>query len=357
MGVSVPVHKLPKIAYVVDPRFRGGTSSAVAAELEVVCRLARIEVHALSTAMFSGRSVAPQLSDALARLNIPLIWDAPEIAADLVIFHNPSCLKFQSDLATRILAPRLIVVTHENFLRPGGAEGFDVAACLDQIARGSVTVCRQLAPISPWNRTTVRDWFETHHLEQPWEVLGDDWFNICAFDVAAPTTSPADRRGRHSRPGFEKFPQPGVMQQCFPESAQSNVILGADSFLRDGGVRSHWTAYPFGALSVSQYFEQIDFCVYFTAPTWRESFGRVLAEAIAAGKIVITDKHTAKTFDGAAVTATPEEVDGIVQRYIAAPETYQRDVRAAQKKLERFSPRHFEKLFVRMLPQMAGARG
>lgn len=339
-----------KIAYIVDPRFRGGTSSAVAAELEVVCRFANVEVYALSTAMFAGQVVAPRLSKTMARLNIPLVWNPAEISADLVIFHNPSCLKFQSHLGTRVLAHHLVVVTHENFLRPGGAESFDVANCLDQIARSSVNVYRTLAPISAWNRQTVEDWLSDRQLAQPWGVLEWDWFNICAFDFMRPSDAPADRRGRHSRPGFEKFPDEATMHKCFPKTAQSNVILGADGFLQAGTVPEHWRALPFGAMAVSDYFDEIDFLVYFTAPTWRESFGRVLAEAVAAGKIAITDPDTAKTFDGAVIAAPPEEVDALIATYIREPARYVADVRAAQQALRRFSPESFAARFAGLVP-------
>ncbi|MCV3271317.1 hypothetical protein [Roseobacter sinensis] len=338
-----------KIAYVIDPRFRGGTSSAVAAELEVVSAFAKVEVYALSTAMFSGQAVAPQLARACARLNIPLTWDPVDISADLVILHNPSCLKFQDRLGTRILTDRLIVVTHENFVRPGGHEGFDVATCLDQIARASVALRRELAPISAWNRETVLQWSAKHSPAHGWEVLEEDWFNICAFDFLPPNPAPADRRGRHSRPGFEKFPGPAAMLQCFPETARRNLILGADAFLKAGLVPEHWDARPFGAMPVADYFDQIDFFVYFTAPTWRESFGRVLAEAIAAGKIAITDPETARTFSGAAIAAQPEQVNDIIASYIAHPKDYEADVRAAQEHLKQFSPDCFADRFGTLL--------
>ncbi len=339
-----------KIAYVIDPRFRGGTSAAVAAELEVVCRVAQVEVYALSTAMFAGQTVAPQLARTLARLKLRLVWDPAEISADLVIFHNPTCLKFQSRLSVRMLTNHLIVVTHENFLRPGGAEGFDVASCLDQIANASVAVRRDLAPISAWNRQTVSGWLADHRAAHPWTVLAWDWFNICSFAFEPPNPAPSDRRGRHSRPGFEKFPPLSVLRQCFPKTAQSNVILGADGLIGANGVPEHWEALPFGAIPVADYFARIDFLVYFTAPTWRESFGRVLAEATAAGKIAITDPETAKNLQGAARAAEPHEVDDLIAAYVAEPERYGADVRAAQHALERFSPEafraSFEQLFI-----------
>lgn len=335
----------PSIAYVLDPRFPGGTSSAVAAELDVVVGLGRVVVHALSSSMFKGQVPAPQLQGTLTRLDVPLIWDAKEIAADIVIFHNPSCLRFQQTLDVKILTPHLVVVAHENFLRPGGAEAFDVATCLDIIDRSAFASKRTLAPISAWNRKTISDWQEKlGHLDR-WSVLDLDWFNICDFPLVDPVELPRDRRGRHSRPGIEKFPQHHVMEQCFPAHAEANVLLGADAFMNDPLTPAHWDLHRFRSLSVDAYFEMIDFMIYFTAPTFRESYGRVLAEAVAAGKIAISDPETASAFGGAVQAATPQEVNGMIQSYIDNPSTYRSDIRAAQRALEQFSPSAFATRF------------
>ncbi|MFK7764484.1 MAG: glycosyltransferase [Roseobacter sp.] len=346
--------KMPSVAYVLEPRFPGGTSSAVAAELEVVSKVARVQVYGLETGMFTGRDVAPQISDVLRRLNIPLHWTKGEVAADLVIFHNPSCLKFLEELNLRIIARHVVVVTHENFLRPGGALGFDVDKCLALLAAHSIALKRSLAPVSAWNRSTVETWLNDHDAKENWSVFKHDWFNICAFDRVAPNESPSDRRGRHSRPGLEKFPSRRVMEQCFPETAQSNVVLGGDLFLQSDDVPGHWTLHPFGALSVERFFDQIDFMVYFTAPTWRESFGRVIVEAIAAGKIVITDPETARSFDGAAIAAEPDAVDGIIAGYVADAERYIADVVCAQDKLSRYSAQAFGAQFDAVLHSIPG---
>ena len=342
------------VAYVLDPRFPGGTSSAVAAELEVVTALADVQVYALETKMFGGRRIAPRLSDTLMRLKLPVQWDAKEIKADVVIFHNPSCLKFQEGIDVRLIARHLIVVTHENFLRPNGAPGFDVEKCLSQIASASLALRRSLAPISAWNRSTTLEWCRENRSGNAWSILDQDWFNICSFEKEEPTSTPKDRRGRHSRPGLEKFPGYDAMACCFPATADSNVILGADSFLRAGAAPPHWSLHPFGALTLKDYFDQIDFFVYFTSPVWRESFGRVIAEAIAAGKMVITDPETARTFGGAAIEATPEDVDQIVSSYIAEPDRYRGDILSAQEKLDRFSTEAFRDRFNVLVRQPMG---
>jgi hypothetical protein len=45
--------------------------------------------------------------------------------------------------------------------------------------------------------------------------MAEDWINICDFPFAPPTPAPRDRRGRHSRPGFEKFPLPRTWTSAF----------------------------------------------------------------------------------------------------------------------------------------------
>lgn len=343
------------VAYIVDPRFPGGTSAAVASELRECAALGQVSVHAIESQMFSARTVAPQLAATLFALGLELIWDSKTISADVVILHNPAFLKFQTTLDTRILARHLIVVTHENFLRPGAAESFDVKRCLDQIDRASLALRKTIAPISKVNRKTVLDWLKGNDLSGNWAVSDADWFNICGFPMVAPNTAPADRRGRLSRPGFEKFPNLADMDLCFPAHAEANVILGADHYLAERLRRPHWKMCPFQSVEVPTFFGMIDFMVYFTAPTWRESFGRVLAEAIAAGKVVISDPETAATFDGGVVAGTPAQVDEIIGAFIADPTLYRNHVAAAQTKLNPFSAPAFRAHLSKVLTQAIGA--
>ena len=150
------------------------------------------------------------------------------------------------------------------------------------------------------------------------------------------------RRGRHSRPGFEKFPSLEAMLACFPPSAESCVILGGDNFLLPrADATEHWTIFRFRELPLADFFDRIDFHVYFTNPLWREGFGRVIAEAIAAGKVVLTDPGTAEAFGDAVVGCEPDEVDDVIAGFIREPRRYQRFVRAAQASLGRFGPEAF----------------
>lgn len=337
------------IAYVIDPRFSGGTSTAVAAELRAVAGFARVTVHAVESQMFSGRTVAPVLARVLADLRLELEWDSETISADLVILCNPVFLKFQTSLGKRIIARHLVVVTWENFLLPGGSDAFDVGHCLAQIDGASLALHKSLAPVSPYNRATVEGWLDQNRPASGWSVLDRNWVSIFDGPRQLPTATPADRRGRLSRPGAEKFPLLRDMDLCFPEHADLNVILGADAFLHPDLHRPHWKLYPFRGIEVAQFFAMIDFMVYFTAPTWRESFGMVLAEAIAAGKVVISDPQTAATFSGAVIAAQPGDVDRIIAGFIADPAGYRRQVERAQAGLAQYSGAAFAALLTDLL--------
>lgn len=128
-----------------------------------------------------------------------------------------------------------------------------------------------------------------------------------------------------------------------------------NNLLRMGDIPSHWTLHPFRTLTAAQFFNKIDFFVYYTAQTWRESFGRVIAEAIAAGKIVITDVQTAETFEGAVIGADVEDVHAIIAAYISDPQSYCADVERAQKMLDCFSAAAFQKLFGSIVQQVLGS--
>ncbi|MBM7069931.1 glycosyltransferase [Actibacterium sp. 188UL27-1] len=339
---------LPGVTLVIDPRFSGGTSSAVATEIRVMSSFCRLRVAAVSSAMFSGNTAHPAIIDACEATGVTMTWDAPTIADQIVVLHNPSFLKFDQHFASRIVADQLFVVCHENFLRPGGGEGFAVRHCLDLIQSASLCRTRSLAPISAWNRKTIYDWAETIGNLPGWAIAHEDWTNICSFDLQDPVVHPRDRRGRLSRPGFEKFPDLETLHQIFPDTCEAVRILGADSLMADD-VPSHWDLIPFRAEPVTAFLSTIDFFIYYTNTRWRESFGRVIAEAIAAGKLVITDPDTAQIFGPGVLGAQPFEVNDLVAKHIAAPALYASRVEMAQAGLSRFSASAFKERFNRTI--------
>jgi hypothetical protein len=312
----------------------------VAHEICALDGVADLRVFALETAMFAGRNVNPALQAALDECGIELVWNPPVIRSEFVFFHNPSCLRFDEALDVRISCGRALVVAHENFLRPNGSESFDVAKCLRLIDAALICGARFIAPISAHNRRTVEAWIRRTGCD--WPVTDFDCVPVVDLETTPPTDAPRDRRGRHSRPGFEKFPSLEAMLACFPPSAESCVILGGDNFLLPrADVTKHWTIFRFREIPLADFFGRIDFHVYFTHPLWRESFGRVIAEAIAAGKVVLTDPGTAEAFGDAVVGCEVGEIDNVIREFVRDPGRYGAFVRAAQAQLGRFGPGPF----------------
>ena len=312
----------PSLALVLDPRFSGGTSSAVAREIAALSPVFDLQVAFIGSRMFgNGRLVHPSIAKALEKAGVDATWDPPLVRAETAVFHNPSFLKYDEALHPRFNCTRAVVVAHENFLRPDGTEGFDVGKTLGLIAARLPPCPKVIAPVSPGNRQTVTTWLAGARAGSvPWDIASVDWFNICDFDSVPPTATPRDRRGRVSRAGFEKFPDMAAMALHFPASAEHCAILGADTFLLPGAnPPAHWRLLPFGSADVSEFLATIDFFVYFTHPNWRESFGRVLAEAIAAGKIVITDRETARNFGKSVIVSDGHDLDRIITGFVTAP--------------------------------------
>jgi len=325
----------PTLAYLVETRAPGGTAAAVAEELRALAGHAPPVVHALGSSMFAGRPPAPALALAAPR---PA---GGTVAADVVVMHNPSFLRYDDRPACRILARHLIAVAHENFLLPDGGEAFDVARCLSGLAAASLAARRSIAPVSPGNRRSVTEWLRRNPRLSGWDVLDADWTSIFPGPFAPPSAAPADRRGRLSRPGPEKFPDLATLDLLFPPSAAANLIMGGEPLAAAARARPHWTVLPFRALDRADFFARIDFLVYFTSPHWKESLGRVIGEAVAAGKVAITDPATAANWGGAAIGAEPGEVAGIIAGMIRRPASYRQQVRAAQAALGAFSAAAF----------------
>ena len=339
-----------RVTLVVDPRFPGGTSTAVASEILTIAPVVNLRVATFESKMFKGTSIHPAIDDACDVTGTPIDINPALVSAEVVIFHNPSCLKFNEVFLQRIVCDRLFVVCHENFYRPTGGENFDIEKCLSLLRNATLARQMFLAPVSGWNRLGLTEW--NNKGNAIWEITDINWNNICEFDVNSPTHSPRDRRGRHSRPGFEKFPDLSTLELLFPSTCESVRILGAESLMEET-TPEMWELLPFGGESVDAFLKSIDFFVYFTNPTCRESFGRVIAEAISAGKLVITDHGTGATFGAGVIQAEADEVDEIIRAFIASPTDYCQHVESAQLALNAFSAASFLEQFNSLLRSTA----
>ena len=224
------------------------------------------------------------------RARAPADPEPPVVRADAIVLHNPSCLSFDNGLEPRLSCVRPIVVTHENFLRPGGPEAFDVAHCLALVdgrapagAAAGADLARQSRRVAAWRAATG-------------DGLAHRGGRLAQHRrpaLARANPAPRDRRGRHSRPGFDKFPTLPALRAQFPPM-RSPARSSAPTRSAGRGAPPRTGSSTLSGRAGARFLTGIDFFVYFTNPLWQESFGRVIAEAIAAGKVVITDPDTAE---------------------------------------------------------------
>lgn len=288
--------------------------------------------------MFAKSEPHLDLARTCASLGIEIELGSKVISDDIIIYHNPSFLKFEKTPLPRLMCDHAIIVNHDNLLTPQGLENYDVAQCLALLEQALLCRRKTMVAVSPYNLDTINRWMADNDVD--FDVSPVFWPNIIDLPLLAPTEAPKDRRGRHSRVGPEKFPPQREMEQLFPPHALYNGILGGNIFMGDDAPM-HWNVHGFRSIGVDQFLGMIDFFVYFTHPGLRESFGRVIAEAISAGKLVITDPVTARNFGAGVVGCTVDQVDAIIQKFVAEPETYVKQVRKAQTDLQAFSPARF----------------
>ena len=323
------------IAVLTSDKFPGGTSTALATELPSLAKVGLKTLYCPPLRMFRKQPANPHLGSAAKQLNVGMSFEFRAISARTVVLHNPLIFKFDETANFRIVCENFICVMHENMLYPNGMDRFDyqrIFALLDDIVE-----CRSfiIAPISGVSRAYIPP------PPPQFRVSGLDWNNIIDSRMIDASPSPQDRRGRHSRPGMEKWPAIEDLRRCF--AGGKSFILGADYIRNHDHGLENAEFYDYGDLPVDQFLSLFDFFVYFHSTSWRESFGRVIAEAICAGKLVITHDYIRNTFDGACVYCTPERINDVIAGYLDQPESFVAQVAAAQADMVRFSRAEFEK--------------
>jgi len=318
-----------RLAIVGSLRFPGGTSTAIADELPVLESLGDVVFYDADVKMLRQCPKNDALVRSLRLHQVPVAPASGIVAADVVIVHNPALFKYEDSLDLRLVGRRVFVVMHENPVTAFCSPTYQCERVLGMLRAASVTPGFFLAPISRVSRQSIAN----AGLSFP--VTQTDWRNVWSGEFRAPVQRPLDRRGRHSRPGPEKWPKPDDLDLCFPRHAV-NHILGAPPWLTEATNTAPSTFhYPFGSMDVGGFLERVDFFVYFHSEGWRESFGRCIAEAIAAGKLVITHPYLEQTFGKGCVYATPAEVDRIIAFYLDRPAEYVAKVGRAQRDLAR----------------------
>lgn len=306
------------VLLVADPRFAGGTSSALATDCRALVALGmKIGLLRVSSSFLETGRNAPS-PDVLALLDLPEVRDvAPgsTVTAKAAFFHHP--LAFRREVPERavVRADRAVVVAHHTPFRGDGSLEYDPLAVTRRIRRGfgarvwwapnSELTRRHLRSFSPLIRLTSENWFNLFDVRR---------FRAArpAFGAGAPTV------GRHGRVDPLKWPDRAeAAAASLPTAEGWRVrIMGCPRpALEARGVDlSRWEVLDFNAEPVRDFLESLDVFSYHFSESLVESFGRTVVEAMLMERPCVLDPRLEATFRGLASFCRPEETAAVLSR-------------------------------------------
>src|SRR5699024_5750120 len=132
--------------------------------------------------------------------------------------------------------------------------------------------------------------------------------------------------GRHSRDHILKWPSTIDSYNAVYTSPDYQTVLlgGAASLIRKFGssTTDGKIVYGFGESTVAELLDGIDFWAYFHGDKLTESFGKAIAEAMAAGGVVILPPYLKASFGDGAIYAEPIDVANVIAEFWSDPSKY-----------------------------------
>jgi len=299
------------IVLVADPRFSGGTSSAMATDARIFqnmgCRIGLIFV----TSGYLNSSGQEANEDVLSLLDLPNIEridPATTAKAKIAFLHHP--MVFSTGIVERpkLEAGKLVMVTHHLPFRGDGSLQYDPISTSRQVRRlfgqnplwAPVSgVCRsQLLSFAPLLKLTSQDW--------------PNVFDHTAWTPTRKTFSESTIRiGRHGRDDLLKWPALcSEIQDSLPSGLSQSVhVMGCpkEDLTALGVDISDWNIVPFDGLPVAEFLDRLDIFIYHFHPNVMESFGRTVAEAMLMEAVCILDPRLEPTFGDLALYCPPKD--------------------------------------------------
>ena len=329
------------ILMVADPRFAGGTSAALIADVEAFLALgARIGLMFVHSDYLSETDDQPNQAvlDLLERTGVEPVPPGGVTRAGTAFLHHPLVFFHGTRERARIIADQAVLVAHHTPFRGDGSLEYDPLLTTFRIWR-AFGIHALWAPISGLCR---------HQLESFAPLISltsEDWINI--FDPAnwVPKRrifeEPGLVIGRHGRVDFLKWPETAAsIAASLPAGPGRRIrIMGCPvDHLRHLGVdMTNWEIVPFGAEPVARFVDSLDVFVYFHHPRLVESFGRTVAEAALMGRVCVLDPVFEQTFGEIAFYCSKDDVSGLLDRLCASPvEARAQGARARRLALARY---------------------
>ncbi|MDP5220862.1 glycosyltransferase family 1 protein [Ruegeria sp. 2205SS24-7] len=305
------------IVLVYDPRFSGGTATAMLADARAFHGSgATVGLLPVTSGFFTGDGDRPNAAVLeLADLQgFELLKPGTRVIADTVFFHHPLTFFHKVAESAEIRAETSVLVAHHPPFRGDGSLEYDPIATTRTIRRAFGT-SPMWAPVSGVIRQHLRSFLPFLRL------TGSDWVN--AFDAGdwAPRRQvfdgPVATVGRHSREDVLKWPDRAadVMASVAPPGPGWHTrVMGCPvQALEAAGVDpGGWEIVPFNGEPVDRFLDSLDVFSYFHSDRWIEAFGRTVLEAMLMERSCILDHRLRETFGPLAQYAAPAQVPDLL---------------------------------------------
>ncbi|RTL95560.1 MAG: glycosyltransferase family 1 protein [Hyphomicrobiales bacterium] len=334
------------IVFVADCRFSGGTSTALANEIEAAwsegyrCGL----IHVAGAVLRRPGNFHHKIRDAIDKGRIAWLDPAAAIDCGLVLVHHPMILADPLARPLRIRSDHAVLIAHHPPLDGLGHVEYDVRAQVSAIA-SSIGRAPEVAPVGP----NVRAAFSKVPVDGV-DIMPRDWNNL--VDVSRWPCAQAARPGtpfvigRHSRPDPLKWPDSAAdILAAYPALSSFRVrILGAGAFLRQmlPEIPPNWECLPFGGEDPASFLASLNAYVYFHSARWIEAFGYGVLEALAAGLPTLLPASFQALFGEGALYCDAPDVAAMLANLASDLPAWRRQQQAARAVVhERFSTEQF----------------
>lgn len=339
------------VIIVGDFRYPGGTSSAVAAEVRALRQSnRRVGLYQMnSPTLRAPRGWNERILTLADNGDAVVLPPGAAATCDIMLAHSPWLFIQPQPEQRQIEAKLRLLVAHHTPTDAKGRLNYDPAL----VDRHAACVFGQpliWAPVSP----VCRDSFDVAGMVQP--RLREDWTNVIfAEDWGHPRAGllgPRPVLGRHSRPHLQKWPASRREVLASYPSEMEVRLLGVNDQVRAflDPLPPNWMTWEFNEIPIKDFLAGIDVFVYFHHPELTESFGLTVAEAAAAGCVVVTHPYLERTFGTGALYCQPEEAPILILAVTRDPQRFaERSAQGWKAIADRFGPEAYLRRFNRLL--------
>lgn len=293
------------ILFVADARFPGGTSTALANEVEAAHRAGFTTglLHVNGPVLMRSRTFHPAIRNAIDQHKVRLLDPREKVRCQIAIVHHPMLFPKPLKYPVAVRAEHAVLIAHHPARDGDGIVQYDIISQLASLA-ASLGVEAAVAPVGPNVRSS---------LAATSAPLTDfDWHNLIDAPVWRRDFRPFRQPlviGRHARPDPLKWPdQREDILAAYPADPRFQIeVLGGSPFLDKlvGAIPANWHVQAFGAEAPNKFLERLDAYVYFHSARWIEAFGYGVLEALACGLPTVLPRSFEPLFGDAALYGEP----------------------------------------------------